>query len=727
MSTEFGTIQLKRSSTLTTPTELAFGEAAWMANGEVLYIGDSSSNAIPIAGTRHPGTLTANQAIVTDSNSTVDALKTGTLYINAVPANAINSTSNSTVLGSNSNTELATTFAINSFVNNYVSTHAAAQVQSDWTESNTSVVGYILHKPTLGTMAQQSADSVAITGGTITGLGTPSGDTDAANKAYVDAVAQGLDPKDSVRVASTGNINIASPGATIDGVSLNSGDPVLLWQQTSGSQNGIYLWNGATSAMTRRSDANSSDMVTSGLYTYVSEGSIYAGNGFVLNTADPIILDSTSLSFTIFSGSGSFNAGTGLIKTGSTFSLANANSLTVKANITGGSAAPIDVTGSALLDSLFSSTQGSILYRGSSNWSALGVGSNGQYLQTQGASADPQWATVIGSGRTILTGTLDKYIDPSTGNDANSGDISSPWQSMTHAWKQICSVYDLAGQAIHVHCAAGNYPEGFSTSGDLTGPDAGFISSYLPVGGGKITFTGDTTTPANCTVGGSARTNSYIFDTTGNFSTFLTIEGFRFDGTNNAYLNLVGEQNGRVDYSVVINFDANYAVFFVGRANYLFGDIAVETALSCPLFYLADLSLVDVYGTISSGRVPAVAPGTAVIYMAGSSNLTWEANVTCTMTGKRFDLDAGSRITDFIEDDPTLIPGDVAGTTSGYSTYNGRDVPRTVATLDPPLAGSRAFVADATVTLAAGIGTVVVGGSTNGVPVVANGTSWLIG
>lgn len=91
-------------------------------------------------------------------------------------------------------------------------------------------------------------------------LPTPSASGDAANKQYVDdsvaALAAGVAWKDSVRAASTANVNTASPGASIDSVSLSANDRVLLKDQSTASQNGVYIWNGAAVAMTRAADAD---------------------------------------------------------------------------------------------------------------------------------------------------------------------------------------------------------------------------------------------------------------------------------------------------------------------------------------------------------------------------------------------------------------------------------------------------------------------------------------
>jgi hypothetical protein len=87
-------------------------------------------------------------------------------------------------------------------------------------------------------------------------LPSPSSSGDAASKSYVDSLVEGLAWKDSCRVATQANLNLASPGATIDGITMASQDRVLVRAQSTASENGIYVWNGASTAMTRSLDAS---------------------------------------------------------------------------------------------------------------------------------------------------------------------------------------------------------------------------------------------------------------------------------------------------------------------------------------------------------------------------------------------------------------------------------------------------------------------------------------
>lgn len=194
-----------------------------------------------------------------------------------------------------------------------------------------------VRKSTLNQMAAPTAD-VSMNNKKITNVADPINPQDAATKNYVDTIKQGLDVKDSVRVATTSNLSAtyssgvltaSSNGViSIDGVTLALNDRVLVKNQSDAKQNGIYYVSqvGSSSSpwkLTRAPDADTSDKVTAGLYVWVTEGNTNADSGWILTTNDPITLDTSTLTFTQFSGAGMITAGTGLQKNGNTISLTN--------------------------------------------------------------------------------------------------------------------------------------------------------------------------------------------------------------------------------------------------------------------------------------------------------------------------------------------------------------------------------------------------------------------
>jgi hypothetical protein len=143
-------------------------------------------------------------------------------------------------------------------------------------------------------------------GAKVTGLPSPTVTSDAATKGYVDSAVEGLAWKDSVRVRTTTNVNTASPGASLDAITMAAGDRVLLSAQTTGSQNGIWVWNGAAVPMTRAPDANTAAELEQAT-TLVEEGTS-AGTSW-RQTAVNLVLDTDPIAWTQF-GSGAGAAST---------------------------------------------------------------------------------------------------------------------------------------------------------------------------------------------------------------------------------------------------------------------------------------------------------------------------------------------------------------------------------------------------------------------------------
>lgn len=168
------------------------------------------------------------------------------------------------------------------------------------------------------TLTPLGTGTVDVSGKRITSVAEPTQDTDAATKAYVDSRAAGLDPKASVRVATTGNITLSNT-QTIDGVALSIGNRVLVRAQSTSTENGIYIV--ANGAWARAADFDAPAEITAGAFFFVEEGTQYADTGWVVSSASVGTVGSDAIEFTQFSGAGQITAGDALSKTGSTLNV----------------------------------------------------------------------------------------------------------------------------------------------------------------------------------------------------------------------------------------------------------------------------------------------------------------------------------------------------------------------------------------------------------------------
>ena len=262
--------------------------------------------------------------------------------------------------------------------------------------------------------------TIDVSSARITSLATPTQTTDAATKAYVDAQLQGLDVKNSVRVATTANGTLSSAfanGQTVDGITLSTGDRILLKDQSTGSQNGIYTVN-SSGAPTRATDFDENSEVTGGTFFFVEEGTTNADNGFVMTNDGTVTVGSTALVFTQFSGAGQVVAGAALTKSGNTLNVGvddssievNSDALRVKASgitnamLAGSIDLTAKVTGALPVGNggtgLSSIAKGSVLVANSANTlSALDGGGSNDGILTYTASSDTlAFATAVDGG-----------------------------------------------------------------------------------------------------------------------------------------------------------------------------------------------------------------------------------------------------------------------------------------------------------------------------------------
>lgn len=328
------TIRIKRraSGAAGAPASLENAELAFNEVDDVLYYGKGTGGAggtattvIPIAGPGQFVDLSSNQTIggtKTFSNTisgSVDgnagtATKLATARTLALSGDATGSAS----FDGSANATIAATLAT---VNSNVGTFTKVTVNGKG----------LVTAAVQASRSDLSAPTGDVSNGgfKLTNVATPIAGTDAANKDYVDSVAQGLDPKQSVRAASTANISSLSGPQTIDGISLVAGDRVLVKDQTTASQNGIYVV--AASAWSRSNDANVWDELVSA-YVFVESGTTNADNGY-LCTVDPAgTLGTTAVTWVQFSGAGQITAGAGLSKTGNTLDVVAGTGITVAAD-----------------------------------------------------------------------------------------------------------------------------------------------------------------------------------------------------------------------------------------------------------------------------------------------------------------------------------------------------------------------------------------------------------
>lgn len=271
--------------------------------------------------------------------------------------------------------------------------------------------------------------------GTVTLNANPTQALQAVTKQYVDAIAEGLHVHASVSTATTANIaDLSDPPASIDGVTLTDTMRVLVKNQTTTSQNGIYVYDLATTALVRASDFNTSSEIQGGDFLFVTGGNTYENTGWV-QTETVTTVGTDPIIFTQFSGAGTYSAGTGLELNGTVFSNTGVLSLT-------GTTDEINVSSSS--GNVTISLPNTISADISGNAATV---TNGVY--TSGSYSDPSWLTIsksrVGLGNventalstwsgssnittlgTISTGTWNGSTISATYIDSDIARLSSP-------------------------------------------------------------------------------------------------------------------------------------------------------------------------------------------------------------------------------------------------------------------------------------------------------------
>ena len=186
-------------------------------------------------------------------------------------------------------------------------------------QSGLNITSSTINSTTIGATVPSTGvfTNIATTTGQIST--SPTSATDIANKLYVDTVAQGLNPKQAVKCATTGSITLSGL-QTIDTYTTLAGDRVLVKNQGTASQNGIYIASAST--WTRATDMDVWAEVP-GAYMVVLNGSVNANTGWVSTSSETGTINVTPITFVQFSGTGTYYAGTGLTLSSNTFSITN--------------------------------------------------------------------------------------------------------------------------------------------------------------------------------------------------------------------------------------------------------------------------------------------------------------------------------------------------------------------------------------------------------------------
>ena len=293
--------------------------SAAIAQSKISGLTSDLAAKAPLASPTFTGTVTLPSGTVTSAMIADGTIVAGDIADGAVTSGKI---LDGTIVNADINASAA--IALSKLATDPLAraSHTGTQTASTISDFDTQV-----RTSRLDQMAVPTAD-VSLNSRKITNLATPTNSTDATTKAYVDAAVEGLHVHASVKVATTVNVALATAlenGDTLDGVTLATGDRILIKNQTTKSENGIYIVQ-VSGQPSRATDFDTASEVDSGDFVFVDQGTTQANTGWVqINT--PAVIGTDAIDFVQFSGAGTYTAGNGLTLTGTVFSINTATTV----------------------------------------------------------------------------------------------------------------------------------------------------------------------------------------------------------------------------------------------------------------------------------------------------------------------------------------------------------------------------------------------------------------
>lgn len=453
----------------------------------------------------------------------------------------------------------------------------------------------------------------SVGGNRILFVGTPVVGTDAANKNYVDSVAQGLDAKPSVRAATTANITLSGT-QTIDGVALAANERVLVKNQSIGTQNGIYAVSAGS--WTRVTDADDIEKLRSA-FVFVEQGTVNGDTGWTCTVDLGATWGATAITWVQFSGAGTYTAGSGLTLSGSAFSISTS-------------------------------------YAGQTSITTLGTISTGTWQGTAISatyidSAIARLASPTFTGRVTMPAA-----GSGTGLKINSGWIASPTSSDS-------GVIEYDGGVVNFINSSGQrrrlFSEGSSIDasniGDTT-PASGTFNALATMAGYNAVFNGNIIAKANINLNGAAAavltlpggstSKVPIFLTSGTLATTAVAHGVEWDGTS-LYVTNSSAARKTVAYT-----DSS----ITGNAANVTGTVAIANG--------------GTGQTSKAAAFNALSPTTTLgdfVYHDGSNNVRLAGS---TAAAKRFLTQTGNGTVSAAPAWGTITSGDVSGLVASATT-----------------------------------------------------------